>query len=305
MHHHFQKLKSNLELGDSLSSSISTRHNALRNYLESNHPNFKDSKLIGSLQRKTRIHPKKDGQIDIDILVIVGECHNWTNEGISTYHAMEGLHNTVNESSRYGDLNPEEDQPAITLTYSDNIQTELVPAYIDMVGIDPSGNDLGNKGRGYWVPKNGLWEMADYDYEAEYITQKNGSSSGKLVPTIKILKAIKNIHFQNLSSFALEILASDIIPSSVEIRKANNYSIFYPYLLLDFFSQAQEKIIHPLKIPGSKSAPIVLSQEDIKSLLDIFKKISQYITANINSPKGEQIKAWRTLCGDHFPLTIS
>lgn len=305
MHHYFQKLKNNLELGDSLSSSISTRHKALRNYLESKHPSFKDSKLIGSLQRRTRIHPKKEGDIDVDILVIVGEFHAWTNEGISAHNAMESLHSTVNDSSRYGSLNPEQDQPAITLNYNDKINVELVPAYIDMIGSDPSGNHLGDRGRGYWVPKNGAWEMADYDYEAEYITQKNEQSSGNLIPVIKILKAIKNIYFPELSSFALEILAADIIPTSVIIRKTRGYGISYPDLLLDFFIDAREKIIHPLKIPGSKSSPIFISQKDKESILNTFETIVNYIQLNSNLSKGEQIKAWRKLCGDHFPLTIS
>ena len=72
MNDHFLKLTSNLELDSTLAESISTRHNAIRTYLQNNHPSFKDSKLIGSVARKTRINPGRvsaKGQACIDEFV--------------------------------------------------------------------------------------------------------------------------------------------------------------------------------------------------------------------------------------------
>lgn len=75
MQQYFLKLKSNLEFGPALSETISTRHFAVRTYLENNLPGFKEAKLIGSLQRKTRINPGSEGELDIDILVVMGEFY--------------------------------------------------------------------------------------------------------------------------------------------------------------------------------------------------------------------------------------
>ena len=39
----------------------------------------------------------------------------------------------------------------------------------------------------YWVPaRQGKWELADYDFEAEQITAINDSTGGLLVPTVKM-----------------------------------------------------------------------------------------------------------------------
>ena len=87
--------------------------------------------------------------------------------------------------------------PTVTVTYGDDIQVQLVPALIDMIGKDQWGRDLGFIGRGDRVVKNGTWQMADYDHEADYISRQNKASSEYLVPTIKILKALKQRYFPN------------------------------------------------------------------------------------------------------------
>ena len=81
MNEHFLKLKSNLELDSTLEESISTKHNAIRTYLQNNHPSFKDSKLIGSVACKTRISPGSGKKFDIDILVIIGSNYGWVQSG--------------------------------------------------------------------------------------------------------------------------------------------------------------------------------------------------------------------------------
>jgi hypothetical protein len=61
--------------------------------------------------------------------------------------------------------------------------------YIDNIGRDPNGNTHTPIGRGYWIPKNGNWVLADYDHEAAYITEQNTASDGYLAPDNKNAKS--------------------------------------------------------------------------------------------------------------------
>ena len=306
MREHFLTLKSNLELSSTFAKSIETRHNAIRAYLGNNHPEYKDSKLIGSLQRKTRIHPGQGGKFDIDIIVVVGSCYGWVPVGgVHPQEALDKLHQTILDSDLYAQKNPIQDAPTVTLTYDDGIQIQLVPALIDMAGHDQWGNQLGSIGRGYWVVKNGTWQMADYDHEAEYITEQNELSFGYLVPVIKMLKAVKRIYFPELESFPLEIIAANIITLSVLIKKTNNTPIHYRDLVLEFFEQAPIQFLSPIKIPNSKSAPIILDAVTIASLTNKFNKIASHIRViNTISAETKSAEAWRLLFGEHFPLTL-
>ncbi|OGL74595.1 hypothetical protein A3F52_00860 [Candidatus Uhrbacteria bacterium RIFCSPHIGHO2_12_FULL_47_11] len=306
MHEHFLKLKSNLELDPTFAELIITRHNAIRTYLQNNLPNFKDSKLIGSLQRQTRINPG-NGNFDIDIIVIMGEIHRWVSfGGITPQVALNTLHATVNKSDRYGAMDPVQDPPTVTLTYKDRVEVQLVPAYIDMIGSDANGNYLGEAGRGYWVVKNRSWEMADYDHEAEYISQQNELSDGHLVPTIKMLKAIKRIHFPELDSFPLEIMAARIIPISVFAKQAQEMPIHYHNLIHEFFLKAQVILNQPIRIPDSKSQPIILPDALRISLRESFDTIAKFIAyIHGRTNQDDKIKAWRDLFGEHFPVIIN
>jgi hypothetical protein len=306
MQSHFLKLKSNLELEPTFAGNVSSRHLAVREYLKNNHPEFKDAKLIGSLQRKTRIHPGAAHKIDIDIIVIMGEFHNWVSAGgITPQAALDSLHSTVDSSARYNSMEPVQDAPTVTLTDTDGLQVQLVPAYVDMVGRSPSGISLGQIGRGYWIAKEGQWQMADYDYEADWVSQQNIVSDGYLIPTIKMLKAIKRIYFPQLDSFPLEIIAAHIIPTFVLGKQLRGEAIYYQDLILNFFQLAPARLSAPIQVPGSKSAAIVLDQVAVASLKDIFAKIVNFIVATSRLPvQSDRVENWRKLCGDHFPATV-
>jgi hypothetical protein len=307
MNEHFDKLKSNLELDPTLAETVSTRHNAIRTYLQNNLADFKDSKLIGSLQRRTRIDPTADQKFDIDILVVMGEFYNWLSSGgVSPQQAVSRLHATVHRSARYSSMDPVQDPPTVTLTGADNIEVQLVPAYVDMIGRDQLGNELGWKGRGYWVAKGGTWQMADYDFEADYISAKNKESAGHLIPTIKILKAIKRRHFPALESFPLEIVAANVVPLSIGVKQALQAAIYMQDLLLDFFDYAGAHLTNPIQVPGSKSSPIFLDPTNATALTERFKAIGNHIrAANQLSALTQRVDAWRRLCGDHFPVRIN
>ncbi len=76
----FNLFKSKLELSQSSQEEVTIHHSAIREWLESYDSNIK-TKLIGSLQRKTRIQPRPEDIFDIDILVILGSFNRWVPSG--------------------------------------------------------------------------------------------------------------------------------------------------------------------------------------------------------------------------------
>jgi SMODS domain-containing protein len=232
----FQKLKSNLELTPTFAEIVSQRHKAVRSVIENNSSDIQSTRLIGSLSRQTRIQPRPVDEFDIDVLVVLGVFDRWVppETSISTETAMREVHSAVVSADRYVKLNPEQDHPTVTFDYANNIKVELVPAYLDNIALSPNGAPR-PRGRAYWIPaRNGTWELADYAYDAEYISIVNKDCSGLLIPTIKMLKAAKRWHFPSMKSWHLELIAADLVPKMLQEYQQHGYAATYPQLVADF-----------------------------------------------------------------------
>jgi hypothetical protein len=300
----FQEFKSNLELTESLQNSITTHHNAIRNWIELNDSKIR-TQLIGSLQRKTRIQPKDSkNPIDIDILIILGDFTGWVSiGGIKPADAIDKVENMVSKNEKYKRMGPETDSPAIILEYADGIVAELIPVYIDNVGNAPNGTPTLPKGRGYWIPKNNVWTIADYDYDADYITAANKNSDENLVPIIKMLKCVKRKYFPEMKSYHLEAMAAQVIPFCVQHIKNSNREVTYQELIYDFFYLAKTNVLSSAKIPDSKSpnADSYMLSSKKQELSDTFSKISTFCEKVCAMDGINAIKAWHNLFGDPFP----
>jgi len=203
----FNEFKSRLELSETLQKAVSTHHNAIRDWIESSHSGIETS-LIGSLQRKTRIQPRSKDVFDIDILVVLGSFTSWASygQGVTPSDALNELDKIMRGHEGYEKMDLHKDFPTVTFNYADGTKAELVPAYRDYIGDTPT------RGRGYWIPKNQSdWALADYDYDADYISQKNKETAGYLVPTMKMLKAAKRNLFSEMKSYHLETISKHII----------------------------------------------------------------------------------------------
>lgn len=307
MREYFQKLRSNLELNGTFKGIVETRHAAVRSVIENNHPSIKQTKLIGSLQRLTRIQPRPNDVFDIDILVVLGEFTHWVSDGqgVSAAQALDSVHAAAQNSDRYAAKNPQQDAPTVTLDFADKVKVELVPAYIDNIATTPSGEAVPPKGRGYWVPKNGRWEHADYDFEADYISRLNATSEGWLVPSIKMLKAIRRQYFPVLRSFPMEIVAAQIVPAIVAAKKSRGEQISSPELLEIFFTVAKDNLDTSLKIPSSNSPAVLLGEDTVQTAKNAFATIERHIQAtNRSTTDAAKIEAWRQLFGDAFPTQV-
>ena len=291
----FNEFKSKLELSKSFQEKITTHHKAIRDWIESYDPKI-ETKLIGSLQRKTRIQPRSNDTFDIDILVILGKFHRIATDGsgVSPSDAIDKVYEIIKEHGTYKKMDPSKDYPTVYIEYSDGTKVELVPAYKDFI-YEP-------KGQGYRIPKS-YHELtsADYDYDAEYISKKNEETGGYLIPTIKMLKAAKRNLFPKMKSYHLEVLAVNIIPNIVAYLKNKGYSISFPFLVYSFFYIAKDKILKPVKIQGSKSPNADSYSIDKNLLAEKFGEICNDCNSLIKLDGRKAIKGWKKLFGEPFP----
>ena len=301
----FQKLKSNLELSPSFGDVVSRQHKAVRSVVENNAASVKDTKLIGSLSRQTRIQPRDGDEFDIDILVLLGEFTSWqVTGGVTTTIAMNRVHGAVQSSDRYSKMNPEQDHPTITFEYANGVKVELVPAYLDKIGHAPNGNAHQPAGRAYWIPgRSGSWELADYDYEAEYISAANKLSGGLLIPTVKMLKAVKREHCPALKSYHLEVIAANVVPRLLAEYKEQGSNPTYPLLVADFLYRFDSQLTSMWGIPGSLSPPFVI---DPVTRIAISPNIAwlkeQARSAWNDGTDADKHRVWKTIFRDQLPL---
>lgn len=300
----FQKLKTNLELKEGFDELIQQKHKAVRGVIENINPSIK-TQLIGSLQRKTKIHPSPDDVFDIDILVNLGSVDSWvpSGQGITKQEAMQRVRGVIGQSKRYDAMNPKIDEPTVVFEHQGGVKVELVPAFLDNIGQWPNGTPT-VKGRGYWVPKEGGWELADYDHESKHLTALNSVSDEMLIPTIKMLKALKRQYFSNLGSFHLEILSTHTIPGAILQYKERNFPVTYPMLIRNFFLYAKNLLHKPLKMYNSNSMEVQLAGAELEETYNMFNSIYEYCESIEMQPtEQKKVEAWKKLFGDAMPLS--
>lgn len=296
----FQQLRSNLEPSETFQATIQQRHNAVRSAIE-NIFGQADTKLIGSLQRRTRIRPGTGQPFDIDILVVLGEFHSWVpTGGVTPQMALDQVRRVVGSSDRYGAMGPVVDAPTVQFEYQDNVKVELVPAYRDRVGASPNGTPHQPVGRGYWIPKDGQWVHADYDHDAACVTSANTLTNGWLIPTIKMLKALRRLYIDQLPPFKVEVLAVQYLPNVIANLSAAN-ALSYPRIISGFFNVVEGPAMVPLRMPGSNSVPVALAPADAVAVGARIRELRQYCTSALGLPLYQQYDAWRQLFGDAFP----
>lgn len=301
----FDYCKSGLELNKTLQDTITTRHSAIRGWIESVDPTIK-TQLIGSLQRQTRIRPRSEDLFDIDILVILGAFDRWVPfGGVLPGNALSKVEEIVSDNATYGRMGDETDSPAVSIEYADKVKVELIPAYVDNIGQTSGGILTLPKGRGYWIPRNNQWVIADYDYDADYVTALNKRMDGYLIPTIKLLKAIKRKHFHGFKSYYLEILACRIIPRIIAFWRERNYEFYYPQLLWAFFFLAKDDLQDRMVFPGSKCMDGYISLEGKELLKSKFNVISQLIENALTLEHSKAIVAWKEIIDEPFPSEVT
>jgi hypothetical protein len=301
----FSKLRENLELSDTLNGLIEQRHKAVRSNIE-NLDGSLSTKLIGSLQRKTRIHPRPGDKFDIDILVEMGQFDHWRfdGQGVTAKAALQHLEGVVNESKRYSAMRPRVDAPTVTYDYEDTMKVELVPAYANNIGHDPSGHQLYPVGRGYWVAKEHGWEFADYDEDAKTLSRLNAECNGLLIPTIKIIRAIRREYFPQMSPFHVDVMAAHVVPLYMSLNKKFGIESTYPQLVRDFFSGASDRLGRQIVMPGGLGTSLSLTEAERVATASVFDTLKRYAEWALTLAPDKQLESWRKVFGSLIPQDI-
>lgn len=294
----FEEFSQRLELDPGYDQLVQERHDAVRRFLEGRLPGVR-TQLIGSLQRRTRTDPLRGLEdFDIDILVELGSfTHFDPLWGVSPAQAIQTVGSALVGNSTYQTMGPYEDQPAIVMPYQDKSSVELVPAYRDRV---PDHNPIG---RAYWVPRLSRWELADYDYDASYISVVNQSSKGRLVPVIKMLKAWRRHLVPGLRSYHLEVMAAAIVPATLQFHEARYQTVSWPLLVHGFLVCATSEVTKPAQLPGSLSerADYYLSDCDRQAICQRIRTCADWAQATFGEADSKAIEMWGQLFGPPFP----
>lgn len=288
----FTSLRTRLELDSSYDELVQHRHNAIRTFLKNNLP-WCETKLLGSVQRRTRIDPLRGLEgFDIDLLVQLGTFSSFSPCGVTALQALSQVYDITSGTSRYSDSFA--DAPTITVNYADGMVVELVPAYADGTRVQSPPHNA------FWIPGNGVWRPADYDFDAAYITQQNQSTSGLLVPLIKMLKAWRRTRLDSfLRSYHLEVMAANILPSAISTIQREGRLLTWPLLVWSFFAWANTRS----QVPGTFSEPTDYYMTDLsRAVVEAeMNRCEALARRAIDIDGSSSLEIWRDIFGQPFP----
>lgn len=225
----FESFKSELELPDRKQREAAQAQQNIRTRV-SQYLDLSSSFLSGSYARYTKIFPLKD--IDV-ILVRNRERVGLTSDG-SGVSPVQALDEVVAAVHRAFPL----EASATRQARSVNVQLsglefgfDLIPAWL-------------RHPNGYWIPDTdrGSWIPSDPEAHADFMTQANERSAGKLKPVIKMVKHWSRNNYDLLGSFHVELLCADLF-ARVEVV---NYQIGVAACLLHLRDHVGRQMMDPI-----------------------------------------------------------
>jgi hypothetical protein len=185
-----------------------------------------DGKLEQIFGGSVAKHTYVDGLSDIDCLLVVNDA----SLGLAgPYEAIARVEKTLAERLK-SQAEVSAGQLAVTVHYGDGMEIQLLPAVKSGNGVKiPSSTDRSN------------WSDIDPEKFHAGLTKYNVQCDGKLVPTIKLAKAIigqlPDAH--QLSGYHIESLAIDAFKSYSGTKTA---TAMLPY----FFERAKDRVLLPM-----------------------------------------------------------
>ncbi len=188
----FTQFKSNLEVTDLQSETISIRHQNVRAAVAKDFEVLSDC-LTGSYIRSTMIAPLK--QADIDIFIVLNSKYF---EQSGQAKLLDSIKATLKKKYPLSPSISRNGQ-AVTITFTD-FKVDVVPAFH-------------RQGGGYLIPdtRGKRWIPTDPKEHVKISAAANKAHRGELVPLIKMIKQWNRKISFPFQSFHLEVLAWDIL----------------------------------------------------------------------------------------------
>ncbi len=189
----FEKLKSNLEITDAESALAQSRHQLIREHIESSWQ-LLDHFLTGSYGRHTKTKKLKD----VDIFAVIDpqgpQGYLAKGTGAAALTALKAV-----LATQWTDL--ETDDNVVTLSYAgeDVASYEVAPAFP-------------RQGGGYRIPNGASWMDTDPSKHATLVTAKNKKCGEQFVPFVKMVKGInREANEPVVPPFLLEVMGLGLV----------------------------------------------------------------------------------------------
>lgn len=181
-------------------------------------------------------HTYVDGLSDIDSLVVISDSDL---DGQSPQSVLQKLERTI--KSGVGDAaTVTHGRMAVTIQYRDGMLVQLLPALESKTGHIhvPSSRTVG-------------WSKIDPIAFQNALTKRNQQCGGKLVPTVKLAKAINGQlpAAQQLSGYHMESLA-------IAVFRDYKGEMSTRAMLPTFFERAQELVLSPIRDRSGQSVHV-------------------------------------------------
>jgi hypothetical protein len=276
----FDGLRSNLEITDLQSSTVSTRQTNVRAAVERG-LTVLDSFLAGSYARSTMIGPLKDADLDI-VMVVAASYYAENTPATLLAKVRDALKHTYPSTPS---ISP--NGQAVTITFTD-FKVDVVPAFY-------------RQGGGYLIPNTntGTWISTDPTVHATVLTAANKAHNGDLVPLIKMMRAWNRANNRGFVGFYLELMTTDIL-TNIKITD-------FPSGMRYVFDHGREKVKFKQRDPAGFNNEI----NPLNTVPTVNEAVARFTSAYNTALEAEQLAnlgqireatdKWRKIFGDYFP----
>jgi len=253
---------------------VEERLNEIKDHMEDEVEERLDSIFGGSVAKHTWV----DGLSDIDSLLIVNDTKFHRQSPARILEQIEEVLRDRLEDAKsvsHGEM-------AVTVEYSDGMSVQLLPAIRTEEGIRiPSPH-----GRG--------WASIDPVGFRDALTKANANCGGKLIPTIKLAKAVIGTwpDAQRLSGYHIESLA---ISAFRDYKGVKTPSAMLP----EFFEKAKDLVLSPIKDRTGQSVHV---DEDLGAAGSVARQKANHLLAQTakrmrNATGAASTELWKELFG--------
>lgn len=302
-----------IELNPDRVKEASQHYRTIKDWIESRLPGTL-VKQVGSFQRNSKIRPvsvirlfpllsSSDDYtaIDMDAIVCFGNATTWvpSHQGTMPTDVLALVRRALNSHGTYKLMEPTVDSPTVVLSYANEFKIELIPCFRDWTSLDAMQL---SPPRYLVASEFGGWKLADYDYDAQYITNVNRRLSGRLVPGIKVVKAFVRNRALPIKSFHIEIICATAVADILQALELRYLTWDYRHFLVAFLIALPGAVQGPIALPGSYSPPQQVHPADMEPFLSA---VNLYADAGLKlcgfPDSRETLDAWRLLVGHPFP----
>ena len=276
----FDNLKSNLEITDTESRLAQTRHQLIREHIQTSWK-LVDHFLTGSYARHTKTKKLKD----VDIFVVIDpngpQGSLARSSGSAAVLALRKL-----LAHRWSDLDVDENVVTINYSGEDVASFEIAPVFP-------------RNGGGYIMPNGSGWMETNPLEQAELVTAKNKECNGKFVPFVKMVKGINREAGDLIEpSFQIEVMALDLV-----FAPFGRYRDEIRFFLASIVDQITADWPDPVGLGPAVNAGVESSQrKQLSYLVSNWLSVAEEALLLENEGKERAaVEKWRELFGWRMP----